>query len=87
MVNTNDILFFDEYLLDNKCFFTVECSSQTADVFTLNKKLIKTVLEKFPKVNKKRIKYAESKKESLINRLLDLKISKITEFVRNDGKN
>ena len=43
MVNTNDILFFDEYLIDKKCFFTVECSSQTADIFTLDKNVNKNI--------------------------------------------
>ena len=38
-MNTNDIMFFDEYLIDKKSFFSVECSSQTADIFTLDKQV------------------------------------------------
>lgn len=37
LLNVNDIVGFEEYLINKKSFFTVECLSLTGVIFTLEK--------------------------------------------------
>lgn len=50
------------------------------------KKIINSNASKCPKVEINRSRYAELKKDTIVKRLIDLKISKIYEYERNNSK-